>query len=113
LTGKTTAFDAVISRTGCSSGKQGQPQTPTVDYTETTVTITVRIEPHVGSGTCQGVAGVPYRIHLTQPLGQRTMVDGACIPPGTDGLEATSFCSDHGVRLTWAHGKPRPIQVDF
>jgi len=112
LTAKTTEFWAVITRTGCSSGEQGQPQTPIVDYTETTITITVRIKPHIDSGTCEGTADVPYRILLTQPLGQRTMLDGACIPPGTNGLEATSFCSDHGVRLTWHNGEPQPIHVD-
>jgi hypothetical protein len=58
-------------------------------------------------------AGVPYRIRLTQPLDRRTLMDGACIPPGTDGLETTSFCSDHGVRLSWHNGKPQPIQVDY
>ena len=73
----------------------------------------MRIKPHLDAGTCEGTAGVPYRIHLTQPLGHRTMIDGACIPPGTDSLEATSFCMDHGVRLSWHSGKPRPIQVNY
>jgi hypothetical protein len=84
-----------------------------VDYTKTTITITVRIKPHIDSGNCVGSAGVPYRIRLTQPLGHRTMIDGACIPPGTEGLETTSFCSSHGVRLQWHNGKPEPIQVNY
>jgi hypothetical protein len=111
LTATTVAFDAVVARAGCSSGKQGRPQRPIVRYAETTITITVRMRPHIDSGTCIGSAGVPYRIHLTQPLGHRTLVDGACIPPGTDGLETTSFCLGRGVRLTWRDGRPQPRPV--
>jgi hypothetical protein len=113
LTAKTTAFDSVITRNGCSGGEQGEPQTPIVDYTKTTITITVRMKPHIDSGSCVGSPGVPYRFHLTQPLGLRTMIDGACIPPGTDGPGTTLFCSDHGVRLRWHNGKPQPIQVSY
>ena len=101
----------MVTRTGCSSGEQGDPVAPVIDAGESTITITFRITPHVSGGTCEGTPGVPYRVHLGEPLGQRTLVDGACIPPGTGGLEATSFCLQHGVRLTWRNGQPRLLYV--
>jgi hypothetical protein len=81
---------------------------PVIHTDSSTVTITFRMKPHLsGAHTCQGTRGVPYRVHLAEPIGMRTLVDGACIPPGTGGLETTSFCLEHGVRLTWHGGQPR------
>jgi hypothetical protein len=45
---------------------------------------------------------VPHR-------GQRTLIDVACIPPGTDGLQ---FSSGHGVRLRWDNGQPELAPVE-
>ena len=83
------------------------PVAPVIDAGASTITITFRIAPHISGGTCEGTAGVAYRVHLDEPIGTRMLVDGACRPPGTHGLETTSFCLRHGVRLRWQHGKPR------
>ena len=111
LSPDSTEFTAVVTRTGCSSGEQGTPVAPVIDAGVSTITITFRIAPHISTGTCQGTVGVTYRVHLDEPIGARTLVDGACQPPGTDGLETTSFCLHHGVRLRWQHGHPRPLSV--
>jgi hypothetical protein len=107
----STGFTAMVTRTDCGSGKQGRPVAPAIDAGASAITITFRIKPHVSSGTCQGTPGVPYRVRLGEPLGQRTLVDGACLPPGTAGLKTTSFCLEHGMRLTWRNGQPRFFYV--
>jgi hypothetical protein len=107
LSPESTGFSAIVTRTGCSSGAQGDPAVRVIDYAASTITITLRIEPPISGGTCEGTQGVAYRVHLKEPIGTRTLVDGACIPPGTDGLETTSFCLHDGTRLSWRNGQPR------
>lgn len=102
----TTEFTAIVTRTGCSSGKQGKPVEPTVTVGETQISITFLIKPHIDNGTCEGTPGVPYQVRLEEPVGTRMLVDGAC-QPGT-GLSSTAFCLHDGVRLTWKDGEPKP-----
>jgi hypothetical protein len=106
LTSGSTGFTAIVTRTGCSGGEQGRPVAPVIEAGASTITITFRMEPHISGGTCEGTEGVAYRVHLDEPIGTRMLVDGACRPPGTDGLESTAFCLDLGVRLSWRHGHP-------
>lgn len=92
----TRALMVIVSRTGCSGGEQGRPVTPHVALGDEAVVVTFRIEPHISGGTCQGTAGVPYRLTLPEPLGTRDLVDGACL--AGDGLSTTGFCLNGGVR---------------
>ena len=96
LTPSTTSFTAVVSRVGCSSGNQGTPTAPAIEYAENAVRITLRMSPKIDNGTCQETFGVPYTVKLTQPLGQRALVDGECHPGST--AWATAFCENKGVR---------------
>lgn len=96
LTGETTRFTAVVSRVGCSSGVQGEPQAPEISYTESEVQITFRISPRIDNGTCRGTAGVPFEVELSEPLGDRSLVDGECRPGSA--AWATAFCLEEGVR---------------
>ena len=98
LTASTTTFSAIVTRTGCSSGEQGQPETPAIEYTETQVRITFRIRPAIDRGTCEGVPGVPYEVTLSEPIGDRSLVDGEC-QPGSEAW-ATAFCMEEGVRYS-------------
>lgn len=103
----STAFMVMVTRTDCSSGVQGEPEKPVIDAGADTITITIRIDPHISGGTCEGTAGVLYRVHLREPIGQRDLVDGGC--HSGDGLASTAFCSKAGVRLRWWHGQPRLV----
>jgi hypothetical protein len=99
-------FDVLVSRVGCSSGRQGTPEKPVIDVGESTIVVTFRMAPHVsGAQSCQGTAGVPYHVRLHEPIGQRTLVDGEC-HRGSE-ANATAFCSPDGVRLSWRDGRPR------
>jgi hypothetical protein len=96
VTGGTTEFTAIVTRTGCSSGVQGEPRSPDVEYAESEVRVTFRISPRIDSGTCEGTPGVAYEVELDEPLGDRSLVDGECRPGST--AWATAFCLDEGVR---------------
>ena len=85
-----------MTRVGCSGGVQGDPQTPKIEFTESEIQITFRIEPRIDDGTCQGTPGVPFQVDLSEPIGGRTIVDGECHPGST--AWATSFCLEEGVR---------------
>ena len=100
-------FMVIVTRTGCSSGVQGRPEKPVIDAGTDTITITFRIDPHISSGTCQGTAGVDYRVRLGGPIGKRALVDGSC--HSVSGLASTAFCSNAGVRVRWRQGQLRPV----
>jgi hypothetical protein len=103
----TTDFMVMVTRTGCSSGVQGKPQKPVIDAGASAITITFKIDPHISGGNCQGTAGVDYRVRLSEPIGERTLVDGSC--DSVSGLASTAFCSKAGVRVLWRHGQLHPV----
>lgn len=89
---------AIVSRIGCGSGVVGEPETPEIKYTKSEVLITFRISPRIANGTCEGTIGVPYEVKLSEPVGNRSLVDGECHPGST--AWATSFCLDEGVKFS-------------
>ena len=91
---------AIVTRTGCSSGEQGKPEEPEIEYTQTEVRITFRISPEINDGNCIGTPGVPYEVKLSEPLGNRSLADGECHPGST--AWATAFCLNEGVRYSAA-----------
>ena len=74
----TTSFTALVTRLGCNSGKTGEVNEPRVDEGEDEVTITFSVSPVEGDADCQGNDAVPYEVQLSEPLGGRTLLDGAC-----------------------------------
>ena len=103
----STGFMVRVTRTGCSGGVRGKPESPVIDAGVDAITITFRIDPHISSGTCEGTAGVSYRVHLGEKIGTRDLVDGGC--QLGDGLASTAFCSKAGVRVRWRHGQLRVV----
>jgi hypothetical protein len=98
IKGATTEFTAIVSRVGCSSGVQGEPQSPTIEYGKSEIRVTFTIAPEIASGTCEGTPGVPYEVKLTEPVGERALVDAECHRGST--AWATAFCLNEGVRYT-------------
>lgn len=92
----TTEFKVTVTCLGCSSGVEGQPQAPKIEYTESEVRIVFRMSPRIDDGNCVGTLGVPYDVELSEPLGDRSLVDGECDPDSD--ARATSFCLREGVR---------------
>jgi hypothetical protein len=47
--------------------------------------------------TCEETEEIPYDVTLDEPLGDRRMVDGQCLPGGE--AETTTLCSTGGIRF--------------
>jgi hypothetical protein len=82
VTATTTRFTIGVTRLDCSSGVTGQPLTPWVTYEDQRVVIVAEVTPHIDRGRCQGNPPVPVLVELSEPIGDRDLVDGACIDHG-------------------------------
>jgi len=95
LDASSTEFTALVSRLGCNSGVTGEVSEPSVTFTGTTVSVSFTV-PHSSGGFCPGNDAVPVTVRLSEPLGDRDLVDGQC---RSTRANSTLFCeSDHGVR---------------
>jgi len=84
---ETTELNILVWERACSSGNPatGRISAPVVEYTTTTVTITIGVRPlevPPGTGvTCPMPPGTPASLRLVQPLDERTLLDGGSVPP--------------------------------
>ena len=87
----TTGFTAQVQRLDCNSGVTGKVLEQTVDYEDARVVVTFEVEPanNGGNADCQGTDKVPTLVVLDEPLGDRLLVDGSCLPDGE--ASTTSF----------------------
>lgn len=77
VTAETTSFDVEVNRIGCNGGVTGEPQEPDIDYRDTEVVVTFQVTPGPPrAATCQGNLPEPYVVELSEPLGDRAVVDG-------------------------------------
>jgi hypothetical protein len=81
LTRNTTEIDVVVFEQACASGQspEGRILEPFLAYSETGVSIAFAIWSLAGVQTCEPGPGVPYSVHLSEPLGRRHLQDGARI----------------------------------
>lgn len=90
------SFTAMVERLGCSGGETGEVLEPTVVADEEQVVVTMSVEPlPSGDYTCPGNEVEPHVVDLGEPIGQRQLVDGACL---SGDAVSTSKCSDGPVR---------------
>jgi hypothetical protein len=84
-----------VTRLDCASGETGEVLEPQVSYDNDRIVIRTDVAPITGAQDCQGNDAVPVEIHLDQSIGERDLVDAACL----DGKAvATTFCEDGAVR---------------
>ncbi|MDQ0726057.1 hypothetical protein [Microbacterium sp. W4I20] len=90
VTSDSTTLEVEVTRLDCANGVTGELLAPVVTYDADRVTIRIDAEP-TGSGAanCLGNDAVPVTVTLREPVGERTLVDGACI--STD-AERTAAC---------------------
>jgi len=90
VTEDTTELEIGVTRLGCSSGVTGEVLEPVVTYEPDQIVITVDVARFTaGAADCQGNDVVVVTVELDEPIGQRPLVDGACLK----GEAAdTSFC---------------------
>ncbi|MEM9656700.1 MAG: hypothetical protein AAGA65_31790 [Actinomycetota bacterium] len=89
---------ALVSRLGCSGGRTGEIWQPDLVLDDDQVVITFFVEPFEGDATCPGNDEVPYVVDLGQVLGDRELVDGACL---AGRAASTTYCSDDGLRWSF------------
>ena len=72
-----------VTEDACSGGRNPRPylHAPVVHETATTVTVYWTTTPPEGLQSCVGVRPVDVPLHLAQPLGSRTLLDGSTFPP--------------------------------
>lgn len=94
----STGFTALVTRLGCNGGITGEVLAPQIRFGEAEIVVTFAVaakEP--GAATCVGNNQVPYEVDLREPLRDRALVDGQCLP----GAEATttSYCTPDSTRF--------------
>lgn len=81
----TTDLHVLVWGYACNGGAQltGQIAEPLIEYSPTSITITIGLRPPAAKGpsTCPGGPGTPDVVHLAEPLGPRTLLDGIHVPP--------------------------------
>jgi hypothetical protein len=93
-----STFRASVTRVGCNGGVTGRVLPPSIEKTAEVVTVTFSVE-KIGAGahTCPGGPPVPYDVDIGEPIGNRSLVDGACV---NGSAASMSLCiEDDGVRL--------------
>jgi len=85
-----------VMRMDCSGGKTGTVLAPRVQIEPERIVIradVARLPP--GAYTCPGNDAVPVTVELRGPIGNRKLVDAACLE---DRAARTAYCLDGGVR---------------
>ena len=96
LTPLSTSFTADVLRLECSSGRTGDVLPPTVEWSDSHLTVTFSAVPlatDVGQ-RCPMNDRTPYVVTLDHPIGDRDLVDGACASVG----QGFDECADGGLR---------------
>jgi hypothetical protein len=92
----STALRLGVTRLECAGGETGTVLEPDVQFERGRIVIRTDVEPLTGGAyECQGNNTVPVDVELSEPVGNRDLVDAACL-----GGEAvtTAFCADGPVR---------------
>ncbi len=80
----TTELRVLVLERACASGQppDGRIAAPVIEYAEDTVTITIGVRHAEGDQNCPSNPAVPLAVPLSEPLGDRTLLDGSRLPPG-------------------------------
>jgi hypothetical protein len=95
-TKKAVTFKALVTRLECSGGETGEVFKPTVLVKQDEIVVTFMAKPMPPADyTCPGNRPVSYVVDLGVSVGDKKLVDGACL----DGNAAsTSYCLNGPVR---------------
>lgn len=91
-----TVIEIGVQRAECSDGVTGDLFEPTIVYEQRRIVILARVVPNDPvPASCQGNDIVSQVVHLSEPVGSRSLIDGFCLDlRHTDDLR----CDDQGVR---------------
>lgn len=79
VSAESRSLDIGVQRLGCSSGVTGEVLEPRVSYKRDRIVIQVDVAPFRGAANCPGNDSVPVTVVLSEPVGERDLVDGACL----------------------------------
>lgn len=93
---QSTSVELDVVRLECSGGETGTVLEPDVVYEASRIVIRTDVEPlPEGNYDCRGNDSVPVTVELSEPVGERELVDAACLQGRA---VETIFCDDRGVR---------------
>ena len=76
----STSIDILVTRLECSSGKTGKIMKPVVSMGTDDIVVRADAVPNSGDRyTCQGNDSVAVTVPLSEPIGNRALVDAACL----------------------------------
>ena len=83
LAPETTEIKGILMETACASGQspEGRVNEPVIQYTAESVTVTFTVTPRPGAQDCPGNPEFPVTFTLSEPLGERALLDGGSTPP--------------------------------
>ena len=79
----TTVIKGILMETACASGQSpdGRVNEPVIVYGADAVTVTFTVTPRPGAQDCPGNPEFPVEVTLSEPLGERALLDGGTTPP--------------------------------
>ena len=97
LTSASTSFTASVTRMSCHGGVTGTVLTPTIEEDDAAVVVTFALEaaPPGIIHACPSNDFVPVVVDLSEPLGERPLIDGGC---RLTNIAQTMWCDDGSVR---------------
>ena len=96
ITPESRTLQLGVTRLDCSGGLTGKVLDPEVRFEKDRILIRTDVEPlPEGAYTCEGNDSVPVTVDLAEPVGERALVDAACL--GGDAV-GTLPCSDGAIR---------------
>lgn len=95
VSAESRTLDIGVTRLGCAGGVTGDVHEPQVSYEEDRIVVEVDVAP-LGDDAydCQGNDVVPMTVELDEAVGERSLVDGACL----DGEAGTTALCTTEVR---------------
>ncbi len=99
VTAATRSFSVLVTRLGCADGVTGDVLEPVIVTDANQVVITLSVDPldPTLDYTCPTNNANSLLVHLDEPLGNRSLVDGACL--GESPARQTSACETGAVRF--------------
>jgi hypothetical protein len=90
-----STFAALVQRVACNSGVTGRVLVPVITIHEEEIVVTFLVETDLDGGECPSNDAVPYEVDVGEPIGGRTLVDGACVAPD---VGTTAPCREGEIR---------------
>jgi hypothetical protein len=80
----STQLALLVTERDCNSGEdaEGRVELLSLEETDTAVIVRVAVRPHAeGAFTCQSNPPTPFTLDLSEPLGERALLDGTFVTP--------------------------------